>query len=327
MKFYKQRIMVIGGAGFIGSHLVDTLIDEKPEGIYVVDNLFLGNKENLAGAFRRYPKLKFHKLDATDGKSMRRLIRKEKIGIIFNLATKPIGYSFVDPTDACLVNVQIISHLLESLRYGEIQHLIHFSTSEVYGSALHTHMREDHPLNPHTTYAAGKAAADLLIRSYQQSFGTRVLIIRPFNNYGPRQNEGLYAAVIPITMKKLLAGEPPVIADNGLQTRDFIFVKDTVRITLALTKRDELYGKAINVATGRETSIRKIIYNLCKLSGFDINQIKKGPMRPGDVSRHCADINLLRSLEDRLVFKDIEEGLAETWQWYINLRNLTNSRF
>lgn len=316
MKYYRKRILVIGGAGFIGSHLVDCLIDEEPEAIFVVDNMFLGRKENLAEAFRRYPKLKFYKFDATDGKNLRRLIRKDKIGIIFNLATKPIGYSFVDPTEACLLNIQIISHLLESLRYGEIQHLIHFSTSEVYGDGINKHMREDHPLNPHTTYAAGKAGADLLIRSYEESFGVRVLIIRPFNNYGPRQNEGLYAAVIPITMKKLLEGESPIIAGDGMQTRDFINVFDTVRVTLDLAKKEKLYGKVINVATGKETSIREIVFNLCRIAGFDIDKIEKGPLRPGDVRRHCADISLLRSIEKNLSLKTLEEGLAETWEWY-----------
>lgn len=317
MKFYKQRIMVIGGAGFIGSHLVDSLIKENPEALYVVDNLFLGSKNNLVEAFQQYPRLNFHNLDATNGKKMRQLIRKEKIGIIFNLATKPIGYSFVDPVDACLLNVQIISHLLESLRQGEIQHLIHFSTSEVYGSGLKEHMREDHPLYPHTTYAAGKAGADLLIRSYQESFGVRVLIIRPFNNYGPRQNEGSYAAVIPITMKKILAGKPPVIAGDGLQTRDFIYVGDTVRITLSLARQKDLAGRVVNVATGRETSIREIMDRLCMITGYT-GHIEKGPVRPGDVRRHCADINLLLSLEDKLSLTPLEEGLAKTWDWYIN---------
>ncbi len=318
MRFNKQRVMVVGGAGFIGSHLVDSLINEAPDAIHVVDNMFLGSKENLDEAFIRYPKLKLHKLDATDGKNMRRLIIKEKINVIFNLATKPIGYSLVSPTDACLLNIQIISHLLESLRMGEIQHLIHLSPSQVYGTGIKKPMNEDYPLDPHTTYAAGKAGADLLIRSYQESFGVRVLIIRPFNNYGPRQNEGLYAAVVPVTMNKLFNGQPPVISGDGSQTRDFIFVKDTVRITMDLAKRDELAGRIINVATGRETSIRDIVHKLCQEAGYNTDKIVKGPLRPGDVKRHCADISLLRSLEDKLSLTSLENGLAKTWQWYIN---------
>lgn len=315
MNFSKHKILVTGGAGFIGSHLVDLLVKKKPKALHVVDNLFLGDKENLTQAYLNYPKLQFHKMDAANGKLLRSLIRNQGIDVVFNLATKALGYSFDDPQDAFFVNVQIASHLLESLRKGEIQHLIHFSSSEAYGSALGAKMTEEHPLMPQTPYAVGKASADLLIRSYQESFRLKVLILRPFNNYGPRQNKGLYAGVIPETIKRLLAGQAPVIHGSGLQTRDFMFVLDTVWLALKLAQRDNLFGQVINLGTGQETSVNKLVKLLCQISGFK-GQVLKTHARPGDVRRHCADISNLQSLLGNLSLKPLKEGLAETWKWY-----------
>lgn len=316
LDFCRQNVMVVGGAGFIGSHLVDSLIKEFPSKLHVVDSLFLGREENLEEAKKKFSSLQFHKLDATDGDALRMLIRKENIGIIFNLATKALGYSFDNPSDAFNVNVEIAGNLMESLRQKEFSHLIHFSSSEVYGSALKIPMREDHPLRPHTPYAAGKASADLLIHSYQESFGLRVLILRPFNNYGPRQNEGLYAGIIPITIKKLLQNKPPTIQGDGLQTRDFLYVMDTVKLAINLAKQDDLWGQVINLGTGREISIYKIIQLLCKISGYK-GKIEKFPKRLGDVQRHCADVSNLRLAIENLSLTPIEEGLEKTWEWYV----------
>jgi len=315
MNLANKRILVIGGAGFIGSHLVDSLAEKSPSALYIVDNLFLGSRKNLVQARKKYPSLRFYKKDATNSKWLRGFIRQEKISVVFNLATKALGYSFDDPEDAFHVNTKIASCLLESLRLKEINYLIHFSSSEAYGTAAKVPMSEDHPLLPHTPYAAGKAAADLLINAYQKTFGLRILILRPFNNYGPRQNKGSYAGVVPITITKLLDGEPPVINGNGKQTRDFIFVRDTARLAVMLAEREELYGKVINLGTGTEVTVRDIVKNICNISGY-CGDIKKAPCRPGDVLRHRADINILLSTVENPSLQSLEKGLFETFEWY-----------
>lgn len=317
LNFRNQRILVVGGAGFIGSHLVDCLAETRPKALHVVDNLFAGSEENLVEAKLLYPNLSFHNIDATDGSKLRKLIRNEKIEFVFNLATKALAFSFEAPIDTFNVNTQIVGHLLESLRLGEIRHLVHFSSSEVYGSAVKVPMDEKHPILPRTPYAAGKAAADLMIRSYQETFGLKVLIIRPFNNYGPRYSDGFYAGVIPITIRRLLRGQAPVINGNGLQTRDFMYVNDTVKLVISLAKREELYGRVINIGTGKETSVKDIIEHLCRLGGYR-GKIDKKPERLGDVRRHCADISLLRSLVGGLSLCTLDDGLAETYKWYLH---------
>jgi UDP-glucose 4-epimerase len=318
MDYSGRAVLVTGGAGFIGSHLVDALVAQKPASIHVVDNLFLGREENLQEAGRVFPLLRFHRLDASDGASLRRLIRDRNIDTVFNLATKALGYSFDDPADAFHVNTQIAGHLLEALRLKEIECLVHFSSSEVYGSAQLVPMPESHALVPHTPYAAGKAAADLMIRSYQESFGVKVLTLRPFNNYGPRQNQGLYAGVIPITMNRLLRGEPPVIQGTGEQTRDFIFVGDTARLAVDLARRDALRGQTLNLGSGVEVGIRALVLRICAIAGYG-GPISSATARAGDVHRHCADVRALHSVAGKVDLRSLDLGLEETWEWYRGL--------
>jgi UDP-glucose 4-epimerase len=315
MDLARSRILITGGAGFIGSHLADALVDESPNEIHVVDNLFLGSEENLAQAKCRFRPLFFHKLDATNQKVFPALLTRLRPDVVFNLATKALGHSFEDPQDAFHVNVLITGHLLEALRLGEIGRLIHFSSSEVYGTAQTIPMPETHPMMPHTPYAAGKASADLMIRAYQETFGIRLLTLRPFNNYGPRQNTGLYAGVVPITMKRILKGDPPIIFGTGNQTRDFIFVQDTARIAVELSKLDGLYSETVNIGTGVETSIEDLIRRICRVSGYE-GSIEHGPARPGDVSRHCADGKKFAKTGVSLRLHTLDEGLRTTWEWY-----------
>jgi UDP-glucose 4-epimerase len=162
-----RRVLVTGGAGFIGSHLVDALLRDGASHVAVVDNFFLGRDENLADARRvGGSRLSVHREDAADPEAMDAVIDAERPEVVFNLATKALRYSFFNPPGACRVNLDIALALLEPLRKGRFQRLIHLSSSEVYGTAQYVPMDEAHPLLAETTYAAGKAAADLAVSSY-----------------------------------------------------------------------------------------------------------------------------------------------------------------
>lgn len=225
--FVKKNILVTGGAGFIGSHLVDKLIESGANKVFVVDNMFLGSEENLANALTLGASL--IKDDIEFASSLEYILRNEKIDVVFNCATKALNYSFINPANAFNTNVNGILNLLEFQRQGLFESLCHFSTSEVYGTAIYEPMDEEHPKNPTTLYAAGKASADLALESYVKMFDLDAFIVRPFNNYGPRQNhKGFMAGIIPITAYRILSNLQPEIHGDGSQSRDFIYVHDTV---------------------------------------------------------------------------------------------------
>ena len=314
--FQGKRILVTGGAGFIGSHLVDSLLAVGAERIAVVDNFFLGKESNLIQATENYKdKVKIYREDAAEFTSMEAVCNAEKPDVVFNLATKALLYSFFNPPGAYRVNVEIAENFGELLRKNIFRKLVHVSTSEVYGTAQKKTMSEDHPLMAETSYAAGKAAADLFLTSYINMFDLDITIVRPFNNYGPRQNEGALAAVVPETIKRIRSNQAPFIEGDGLQTRDFIYVGDTVENLLRLASLPESKGKIFNLGSGKETTIRSIIETLCKILGYQGN-IKFLPARPADVCRHCAEIGLAKIYLGEISLTPLEEGLIKTVEWY-----------
>lgn len=315
MDIQGKNILVTGGAGFIGSHLVDTLIAKKPEKIVVVDNFFLGQDENLAGAKERFSNLTVYPEDASDYAAMEYVMQNEAIDAVFNLAVKPLPYSFVNPEGAYMTSVRIANVFSNLLRKGAYQTLVHFSSSEAFGTAVQVPMTEEHPLHPTTPYSAGKAAADLLVMSYYRTFGLDIRVLRPFNNYGPRQNEQLYAAIIPMTIRRILKGESPVLEGDGLQTRDFLYASDTAEAAIRMLETDATKGLQINIASGRETTMKEIIDTLCEIMQYS-GKIERRPERPGDLRRHCGGISLAEKTIGFQPKVSLHEGLQKTLDWY-----------
>jgi UDP-glucose 4-epimerase len=304
-----MRILVTGGAGFIGSHVVDALIAKDHE-VAVVDNLFLGKRENVN------PEARFYNIDAASWGTLRTAFEEFQPEVVYNLAVLPLPHSLMRPLENVMQNIQITTNLLELQMAQWFYRLIHFSSSEVYGSALYTPMCESHPLEASTPYAASKAACDLVCLSYYRTFKNHVMIIRPFNNYGPRQNDKSYAGVIPLTINRIRNNELPVIYGNGLQTRDYIYVGDTARAAVMLLDRPDLEGEIINIASGHDISIYWLVQEIQSLMCRE-GQIEYRPERPGDVHRHIA--NTLKA-KDLLGFEpqvDMAEGLEKTIDFYM----------
>ncbi|MFZ3023935.1 NAD-dependent epimerase/dehydratase family protein [Pseudomonas sp.] len=314
--FAGKGILVTGGAGFIGSHLVDRLLAEGAAHVVVIDNLFVGSEENLAGALAS-GKVTFYRDDAELSTSLDYIFANHSIDLVFNCATKALNYSFLNPANAFDTNVKVVLNLLELQRRGLFKTLCHFSTSEVYGSAVYEPMDEAHPRNPTTTYAAGKAAADMAVESYVRMFGVDAYIVRPFNNYGPRQNhKGMLAGVIPITAVRLLTGGIPEIHGEGSQSRDFIYVHDTVD---AVVKLHAVLpsGDTVNISTDNQISINELIPRICAYYGYT-REILRKPARHSDVLSHNASNEKVKGLiQYRLTL--FEQGLAETLDWYTHL--------
>lgn len=307
-----STVLVTGGAGFIGSHLVDRLLAENANEVIIIDNMFLGNEENLKDAIIKGAI--FYKDDIEITSSLDYIFEKHPIDIVFNCATKALNYSFINPKNAYDTNVNGILNLLEYQRKGSFKTLVHFSTSEVYGTAVYEPMDENHPINPTTTYAAGKAAADIALKSYVNMFDLDAFIVRPFNNYGPRQNYiGYLAGIIPITAWRILNGIAPEIHGSGLQSRDFIYVLDTIDAIIKLYPQMKK-ADSINISTDGQVSMKDVISKIATLMNYKGDILNK-PAREADVECHNANNTKIKSMIDYQL-TSFEDGLAKTIQWY-----------
>jgi len=311
MNLRNKSVVVTGGAGFIGSHLVDRLIMHEPEKLMVLDNFFLGRMPNLAQAKKNYPMLQVINQDITDFKAVKKLIDSSSADVIFNLAVIPLPTSLEKPEWTYEQNIKMALNLCELMRQGSFKTLVQCSSSEVYGSAMYVPMNESHPQRTMTPYAASKLASDCLAISYYETFGMDIAIPRPFNNYGPRQNDNNYAGVVPLTIKRILKKESPIIYGDGTQTRDFIFVEDTAKAIIDIYLSKNTRGKVINIASGKEVSIKMLIELIMSLMGSSL-KIRYKTKRPGDVKRHKADISLAKKLINFKAKTDLNSGLRKT---------------
>ena len=310
--FSNKVVLVAGGAGFIGSHLVDKLLLEAPEKIVVVDNLYLGQTENLP----KSTLVRLYKRDLCQKDELAKIIKEENVNLVYNLAVHPVVRSLEFPESTYWNNVQSVLNLCEFQRQDLYHTLIHFSSSEAYGTALTVPMREDHPLNPMHPYGASKAAGDQLILAYRNAYGMDSAIVRPFNTYGPKQNrEGGYVAVIPMTICRILEGQKPILHGDGRQTRDLTYVTDIVEGALRVHTCRSTRGKVINLCSGNEVAIRDLIEKICDLMNWK-GGIDTAPRRQGDVTKHCGDNNLARTLIKWKPTVTLMKGLQKTIEYY-----------
>lgn len=312
-----KNFLVTGGAGFIGSHLCDALLGRGAGKVVCVDNMFLGKTENIEQALR-HDNFVFYKDDARNFGVLQAIMEREDIEVVFNMATIALNYSFFNPFDAYMVNVEIANTLLELLKLGVYRTLIHTSSSEAYGTAQYAPMDENHPTDPTTPYAAGKAAADLMVHSFSKVLDLDISIVRPFNNYGPRQNaEGPLAGIIPATARRIKNGGKPIIEGDGEQTRDFIYVKDTVRGLMLAYEKKASRGVIINLGTGTDISMNRLLSGICDYMGYSGEWEHHGA-RTSDVRRLCADISRAREVLGFEPITDFDSGIRETLDWYMH---------
>ncbi len=311
-----KNILVTGGAGFIGSHLCDGLLAEGAAKVVCVDNFFLGKMENLEDALS-HDNFVLYRDDARNFGVLLAIMEKEEIEVVYNMATIALNYSFFNPFDAYMVNVEIANTLLELLKVGAYKTLVHTSSSEAYGTALYSPMDENHPTDPTTPYAAGKAAADLMVHSFYKVLGLDISIVRPFNNYGPRHNaQGSLAAIIPATARRMKEGGKPMVEGDGEQTRDFIYVADTVRGLILAYEKEESRGKIINLGSGKDISINTLLQGICDYMGYT-GDWERRPARTSDVRNLCADSKRAKELLGFEPQTGFEEGIKKTLDWYM----------
>lgn len=318
MNLDHERILVTGGAGFIGSHLVDRLLENpRVAEVRVLDNLSNGRWENLAPADAD-PRLRRTAGDLLDADAVRGAC--EGVTVIFHLACLGVRHSLHHPLENLEVNSRGTMVLLEAARRERLRRFVHVSSSEVYGTATAVPMTEEHPTHPTTVYGAGKLCGEACARAVHQCHGLPVVVVRPFNTYGRRSHfEGDSGEVIPRTILRLLCGMPAVIFGDGTQTRDFLHVADTSRGLVELACCDAAVGQTVNLGSGAETSILDVCGRIASAVGGAVPAPHHLPSRPGDVLRLRADTTRVRRLTGLEPRVTLAEGLADLVAWFRQL--------
>lgn len=321
----KKKILVSGGAGFIGSHLVDELL-QCGHTVVALDNLRNGNLRNLAQA-KANVNFKFFQGDILNPADC--LASLDDIDIVYHLACLGVRHSLSYPFENHRVNAEGSLNFLAASREKGIKRFFYISTSEVYGKTVEFPIREESPTRPTTVYGASKLAGEHYALAFEECFGLQTTVLRIFNNYGPRaHHEGDSGEVIPRTIVSALYDQAPVIFGDGSITRDFFFVRDTARALSGLVDRDDLVGATINIGTGQEITMKELMLKLLRLMGKEKLGINFHPSRPADVPRLWVDPSKFQRLTGFKSSISMDEGLQETIEYYRNLssgENLVNA--
>jgi UDP-glucose 4-epimerase len=306
-------ILITGGAGFIGSHIVDAYIDAG-HNVIIVDDLSTGKKEHLN------PKAKFYKVDLRDAKKLGAIIAKEKPTIVnHHAAQKSVTHSVADPVLDASVNIIGLINLLEAGRHYGLKKVIFASTGgAIYGDAKTIPTPEGYDAKPVSPYGITKLASEHYLRFYHDTYGLETVVLRYGNVYGPRQDPYGEAGVIAIFAKKILAGEPPTIFGDGKNKRDYVYVGDLVRANRqALTAKTGVF----NIGTGRETDVNGIFDSLIKTArDMRVKTLPRraqyGAARAGEQRRSCLDITHASKVLGWQPKVSLADGVKETLEYF-----------
>ena len=282
------RVLVTGGAGFIGSHLVDRLIKEGFE-VSVLDNLSTGRMENLMRHLESGG-VRLVNADILDRRAVKQALTD--VEAVFHLAAiTSVPYSIKHPDATRKANVEGTRILLDACLGGNVERFIYVSSCAVYGEPEYLPIDERHPARPVSPYAESKLEAERLCSEFQKAYGLKTTIVRPFNVYGPRMRSGIYGAVIACFIERLRSNKPPIIYGDGTQTRDFVHVWDVVNALMLTLNNQKAIGEIFNVASGVATSIDELAKLVMELSGVDGLKPLYRPARNGDIKHSYADIS------------------------------------
>jgi len=306
------RLLISGGAGFIASHLCEKYTKEGHT-VLCLDNFLSGSLDNIKHLLD-YSNFKLVKGDIRD----RDLVDKLMDGteVVFHLAAQiHVDKSEVEPELTTSINVNGTQTMLESARFHDVKRFIMASSSEVYGTAQSVPMKETHALDAPHPYGASKTAADRMCFAYQRSYGMDVVIVRCFNVFGPRQRDIGYGAVISLFTRRVLNGIPPMIYGDGLQRREYVFIKDIVRAYDMVFKHHGLVHEPVNFATGVDYSIKELAEMIIEISGKDIKPVHV-EKRMAEVQRLCGDATRAKEIYGWTPLVSMKDGLKEFIEWY-----------
>ena len=310
-----MKYLVTGGAGFIGSHIAETLL-EQGNIVRILDNFSTGKRENIEALTRRFGETRLEVIegDIRDASRVGEAVRGVEI-LFHEAAFVSVPQSMQEPQNCFDVNLTGTSLLFDSARRAGVRRAVVASSAAVYGESEALPLIEETPLQPKSPYAVSKRVNEMYAELFTNSFGFDVVALRYFNVYGPRQRpDSMYAAAVPIFIRRLLDGKPITIFGDGGQTRDLINVRDVVRANLIASEHPNAAGKVFNICTGVETRLLDLLEVLLDLfpnplapefaspRDGDIYRSVGSPQKAADVLGFCAQVSL-------------EQGLKETVDW------------
>ena len=311
----RKRVLVTGGAGFISSSFVRHLLTKTPHEVVSLDALtYAGNLDNLADVLA-HERLSFVHGDIRDRELVAGIVRD--VDVIVNAAAEShVEKSIVEGArDFVTTNIEGTQILLDAIRRDPVERFVLISSSEVYGTAERAPMDEEHPLNPRSPYAATKAGADRLAFAYHVTYGLPVVIVRPFNNYGPYQHP---EKVVPRFVTQALSDLPLTVHGDGHASRDWLFVEDHAEAIDAVLEADlsDVAGQVFNLATGVDVSVSRVADLVLELLGKPATLKQSVPERPGQVDRHIGSTERAERVLGWRARTSFENGLERTVAWY-----------
>lgn len=306
-----ELFLITGGAGFIGSHLVERLVRDGQH-VRVLDNLSTGKWENIEPFLAA---VEFITGDIRDLKVVQQAV--EGVDYVLHQAAVPsVPRSVKDPLVTNSANVDGTLNILIAARDAGVKRVVYASSSSVYGDTPILPKREEMRPTPRSPYAVSKLAGELYCQVFYHVYGLETVALRYFNVFGPRQDpKSQYAAVVPKFITALLRGEPPTIFGDGEQSRDFTYVENVVEANLLAAKAPGVAGQVFNIACGERLTVNQLAAILSEIIGVNLEP-EHVPPRPGDVRYSLADISKARKLLGYEVKVDVREGLEQTVKWY-----------
>jgi len=310
-----SRIAVVGGAGLIGSHLVDQLTHEDVS-VVVIDNLVRGRRGNLAEALTS-PRVKLVVADIRDQEGLRKAM--EGSDYVVHLAALWLLQCREDPRACLEVNVVGTQNVIEAARELHVKKVVFSSSASVYGEPSYLPMDESHPFNNRTAYGASKIAGEQMLRAFYEMYGLNYVGLRYFNVYGPRQDHrGAYVSVFMRFLDRIERGEPPVFFGDGGQTMDFVYVEDVARSNL-LALKSLATDANYNIASGSETTLNELAALILRLKGSTLQPVYQRDAVPG-IQRRRATVEKAKKELGFTATTSLEEGLKKLIAWRASAR-------
>jgi UDP-glucose 4-epimerase len=306
-----ERYLVTGGAGFIGSHIVEALLEQGAT-VRVLDNFSTGRPENLAPFIDH---IELFEADLRESEAVRRAV--DGVTYVLHQAALPsVPRSVQDPLTTHACNITGTLNLLLACRDVGVRRVVYASSSSVYGDSAELPKRETMVPEPKSPYAVSKLAGEQYCQAFQQVYELETVCLRYFNVFGPRQDPNSpYAAVISKFITRMLRGEPPIIQGDGLQSRDFTYVTNNVRANILAAMVPNVAGQVFNIACGQRYTLLDLVDSLNSILQTDIEPRHSDP-RPGDVRHSEADIRVAQTFLNYEAKIDFREGLEGTVAWY-----------